>query len=89
MIGAIVFVISFVLFLLISLVTQLPPGSKIIEEYIPSIMMTEYVGLAEGIINGVIYGVIIWIIITMAKMVYDRMQGSKEMVVKLETKEAK
>ena len=89
MIGAIVFVISFVLFLLISLVTPLPPGSTIIEQYIPDILMTDYAGLAEGIINGVIYGVIIWIIFTIGKMVYDKMQGPKEMVVKVETKEGK
>ena len=85
MIGAIVFVISFVLFLLISLVTPLPPGSTIIEQYIPDIMQTDYAALAEGIINGMIYGVIIWVIFTVAKMLYDRMKGPKEVVVKVET----
>ena len=83
MIGAVVFVISFVLFLLISLVTALPPGSMIIEQFIPDIMGTGYEGLAMGIINGVIYGVIIWLIFTVAKMLYDRMQGPKEVTVKI------
>ncbi|UCC58123.1 MAG: hypothetical protein JSW14_07165 [Candidatus Bathyarchaeum sp.] len=84
MIGALVFVIGFVLFLVISLVTTLPPGSMIIEQFIPDIMETGYEGLAMGIINGVIYGVIIWFIFTIAKMLYDRMQGPKEVVVKVE-----
>ncbi len=87
MIGAVVFIISFVLFLLISLVAPLPPGSTIIEQFIPDIMGTNYEGLATGIINGVIYGVIIWFIFTIAKMLYDRMQGPKEVVVKVENKE--
>ena len=87
MIGAIVFVIAFVLFLLISLVAPMPPGSTIIEQYIPDIMETGYEGLAMGIINGVIFGVIIWFIFTIAKMIYDRLQGPKEVVVKLEQKD--
>lgn len=84
MIGAVVFVIFFVLFLAISLVTPLPPGSSIIEALVPDLMGTGYEGLVEGIINGVIYGVIIWFIFTIAKMLYDRMQGPKEVVVKVE-----
>ena len=84
MIGAVVFVIVFVLFLLISLAgISLPLGDWIIQEYIPDIMQTDYAALAEGIINGVIYGVIIWIIFTIAKMLYDRMQGPKEVMVKI------
>jgi formate/nitrite transporter FocA (FNT family) len=89
MIGAIVFVISFVLFLLISLATPLAPGAWIIEQYIPDITQTGYAALAEGIINGVIYGIIIWIIFSIAKMLYDRIQGPKEVVVKVETKDEK
>jgi len=87
MIGAVVFVIAFVLFLLISFVAPLPPGAWIIEQYIPDIMKTDYEGLAMGIINGVIYGVIIWFIFTIAKMLYDRMRGPKEIVVKVDKKE--
>ena len=88
-IGAIVFVIAFVLFLLISFVTPLPPGSMIVEQYIPDIMKTNYEGLATGIINGVIYGVIIWFVYSIAKLLYDRMQGPKEVIVKVETKNEK
>ena len=54
MIGAVVFVIAFVLFLLISFVISLPPGLWIVEEYIPDIMQTDYESLAIGIINGMI-----------------------------------
>jgi len=61
-----------------------PPGSWIIEHYIPEITQTGYENLAAGIINGVIYGVIIWFIFTIAKMLYDRMHGPKEVVVKVE-----
>lgn len=86
MIGAVVFVIAFVLFLLISLVTPLPPGSMVIEQYISDLMGTGSEDLVAGIINGVIYGVIIWFVFSIAKMVYDRMQGPKEVVVKVETK---
>ena len=89
MIGAVIFVISFVLFLLISMVTPLPPGSTIIEQFIPDLMQTDYVALAEGIINGVIYGVIIWFAFSIAMMVYEKMRGPKEVVVKVETKDTK
>jgi hypothetical protein len=88
MIGAVVFVISFVLFLLISLGVPLPPGESILNEVVPDIYDPAvdqlYQNLAEGIINGVIYGVIIWVIFTIAKMLYDRTQGPKEVVVKVE-----
>jgi hypothetical protein len=88
MIGAVVFVISFVLFLLISLVGGVPPGQTILNSLVPDIynpaVDTMYQNLAEGIINGVIYGVIIWVIFTIAKMLYDRTQGPKEVVVKVE-----
>ena len=84
MIGAVVFIIVFVLFLIISLVgVALPPADWIIQEYIADILQTDYAALAEGIINGVIYGVIVWVIFTIVKMLYDRMQGPKEIVVKV------
>ena len=84
MIGAVVFIIVFVLFLIISLVgIALPPADWIIQEYIADILQTDYAALAEGIINGVIYGVIVWVIFTIVKMLYDRMQGPKEIVVKV------
>jgi hypothetical protein len=89
MIGGVVFVIAFVLFLLISLAAPLVPGSMIVEEYIPDLMGTGSEGLVAGIINGVIYAIIIWIVFSVAKMLYDRMQGPKEVVVKVETKDEK
>ncbi len=88
MIGAVVFVIFFVLFLLISFAgIYLPPGHEILEAVVPEIFDADpiYGQLAEGIINGVIYGVIAWVIFTIIKMLYDRTQGPKEMVVKVET----
>jgi hypothetical protein len=88
-IGAVVFVIAFVLFLLISLAAPLVPGSMIVEEYIPDLIGTGSEGLVAGIINGVIFGIIIWLVFTIVKMVYDKMQGPKEVVVKVETKDEK
>ena len=87
MIGAVVFVIIFILFLLISLAgIALPPGNWIIQEYIPDLLQTDYATLAEGIINGVIFGVIVWVIFSIIKMVYDRMKRPRETVVKIERK---
>jgi predicted flap endonuclease-1-like 5' DNA nuclease len=84
-IGAVVFVIFFVLFLLIGLAgIPLPPADTIIQQYIPDITQTDYAALAEGIINGVIYGVIIWVIFSIAMMIYDKMRGPKETVVRVE-----
>jgi hypothetical protein len=85
MIGAVIFVIFFVLFLLLSLAgICLPPGSSILEAVVPEIYQTEYAQLAEGIINGVIYGVIIWFVFSIAMMIYEKMRGPKEVVVKVE-----
>ena len=89
MIGAVVFVIAFVLFLLISLgVPGIPPGHTILNSLVPDLydpaVDTMYQQLGEGIINGVIFGVIIWFAFTIAKMLYDRMHGPKEVVVKVE-----
>lgn len=84
MIGAVVFIIVFVIFLIFSLAgIALPPADWIIQEYIPDILNTDYTTLAEGIINGVIYGIIVWVIFSIIKMVYDRAQGPKETVVKV------
>jgi len=90
MIGAIIFVIVFVLFVLIGLAgIHLPLGDWIIQEYIPDIAQTDYASLAEGIINGVIYGIIIWFAFSIAMMIYKKMRVSKEVVVKVENKGSK
>jgi hypothetical protein len=87
MIGAIIFVIVFILFVLIGLAgIHLPIGDWIIQEYIPDIAQTDYATLAEGIINGVIYGIIIWVIFSIVMMIYEKMRGPKEVVVKVENK---
>ena len=73
MIGAVVFVIVFVLVLLVSMVPiVLPPGFGILDEFIPDIVNTEYYNLAAGIINGVFYGIIAWIAFSIAKYAYDK-----------------
>ncbi len=90
MIGAIIFVIVFVLFVLIGLAgIHLPIGDWIIQEYIPDITLTDYASLAEGIINGVIYGIIIWFAFSIVMMIYEKMRGPKEVVVKVENKTSK
>ncbi|MFC1488144.1 DUF4332 domain-containing protein [Thermoproteota archaeon] len=89
MIGAIIFVIVFVLFVLIGLAgISLPIGDWIIKEYIPDLLDPAveplYAQLAEGIINGVIYGIIIWLVFSIAMMIYEKIRGPKEVVVKVE-----
>ena len=66
MIGAVVFVIVFVLFTLISLVIDLPPGIWVHDWF--NIPASEYTSLINGIANGVIYGIIIWLVFSLAKM---------------------
>ena len=66
MIGIVVFVISFVLFTLISLAVDLPPGIYVHEWF--DIAASEYSSLINGIVNGVVYGVMIWLIFSLAKM---------------------
>lgn len=66
MIGAVVFVIVFVLFALISLVIDLPPGIWVHDWF--SIPASEYSSLIKGIVNGVIYGIIIWLGFSLTKM---------------------
>ena len=88
MIGAVIFIIVFVLFVLIGLAgISLPLGDWIIQEYIPDLLSTDYALLAEGIINGVIYGILVWVVFSIAKMIYEKLRGPKEMVVKVEPTE--
>ncbi len=90
MIGAIIFVIVFILFVLIGLAgIHLPIGDWIIQQYFPDLTQTDYASLAEGIINGVIYGIIVWIIFSLAMMIYEKMREPKEVVVKVESKSSK
>lgn len=70
MIGAVVFVVSFVLFTLISLAVDLPPGMWAHDWF--NIPASEYSSLINGIVNGVIYGVIIWVAFSLAKMAWER-----------------
>jgi hypothetical protein len=79
MIGATIFVIVFVLFVLIGLAgVCLPPGDWIIQEYIPDLLLTDYAQLAEGIINGVIYGIIVWFAFSIAMMIYEKFEDQKK-----------
>jgi hypothetical protein len=71
MIGAVVFLISFALFTLISRVVDFPPGIWIYK-WIPEIKQTEYAPWVNGIINGVVYSVIIWLAFSLTKMAWER-----------------
>ena len=66
MIGAVVFVICFALFTLISLVIDLPPGTYVHEWF--DIPTSDYSSLINGVVNGVIYGIIVWLVFSLAKM---------------------
>jgi len=66
MIGAVVFVICFVLFTLISLVIELPPGTYMHGWF--NIPESDYSPLINGVVNGVIYGIIVWLVFSLAKM---------------------
>ena len=66
MIGAVVFLIFFVLVTLISLVVPLPPGIYLREW--AGIPESDYSSLIDGIVNGVIYGVVVWVVFSLAKM---------------------
>jgi len=76
MIGAAVFVIFFVLFTLISLAVDLPPGIWLHDWF--NITETEYASLINGIVNGAVYGVIIWLAFSLAKMALGRRKESVE-----------
>jgi predicted flap endonuclease-1-like 5' DNA nuclease len=85
LIGAVIFLIVFVLFVLIGFAgIVLPPGDWIVQQYIPDLLQTDYAHIAEGIINGVIFGIIIWIAFSIAMMIYEKLRGPKEIKVKIE-----
>jgi len=83
MIGAVIFVIFFLLFLAITLeIPTLPPGSMIHE--ILEIPKTSYPVLGipawlliNAIVNGVVYGFVIWVIFSIAKSVTESKRESK------------
>jgi hypothetical protein len=66
MTGAVVFLIFFVLFTLISLVIGLPPGIYVHEWF--DIPTSDYSSIINGVINGVTYGIIVWLVFSLAKM---------------------
>jgi len=66
MIGAVVFIIVFVLGILISLVIDLPPGMYVHDWF--NISASEYSYLINAIVNGVIYGFIVWLIFSLTQL---------------------
>jgi hypothetical protein len=60
MIGAVIFLIFFILFTLLSLVMNIPPG--IYAHDLFNIPPSEYSSLINGIMNGVVYGFLIWLV---------------------------
>ena len=86
MIGAVVFVIVFVLFTLISLVIDLPPGIWV-HDWL-NIPASEYSSLINGVVNGVIYGVVIWLVFSLAKMGRKK-EPAKPSLLEVEPREPK
>jgi len=66
MVGAVVFLIFFVLVTLISLVVGLPPGMYVHEWF--GIPESDYSSVVNGVVNGVVYGVVVWLVFSLAKM---------------------
>ena len=85
MIGAIVFLIIFIFFLLLSLIgISTPPGEIVLTEIIPDILKTDYAQFAEGIINGVLFGLLIYILFIIVKMVSRENPSKKEVMAIVE-----
>ena len=80
MIGAVVFVIFFVVFTLVSLVIDLPPGMWVHDWF--DLPASEYSSLINGVVNGVVYGVIIWLVFSLTQI------GKKKEPAKAAKKEA-
>jgi hypothetical protein len=84
MIGAIIFVVFFLVFLAVTLgFPTLPPGSMIHE--LLGIPLTEYLILGipawlliNAIVNGVVYGFIIWLIFTIVNKIFFRPKTKPE-----------
>lgn len=79
MIGAVVFLVAFAFFVLISFAVGLPPGIWL-RDWL-NIPASEYSFLINGVVNGVVYGVIIWLVFSFGKMAFG---VKKEPVEELE-----
>ena len=62
---AVVFLIFFIVFTLLSLVMNIPPG--IYAHDLFNIPPSEYSSLINGIMNGVVYGALIWLVYSIIK----------------------
>lgn len=87
MIGAVIFVIIFLLMTLISIVAPggLPPAEIITKQFITAPVEPPYdvyIVYINGIVNGIIYGVIGWVIFSVVNMIIKR---PKKAEVKLAT----
>ena len=79
MIGAVVFLIIFVLFVLLSLIgISIPPANIITTQLMPEINQTQYAQFAEGVINGVIFGLVVWIIFSLIKGLLTKNKKTKK-----------
>lgn len=82
MIGAVIFVIFFLIFTLISVfVFELPPAAIILELFGITVTGIQYGDWIIGLINGVIYGLIIWLIYSLIRVV-TRREKVERVVVK-------
>lgn len=82
-IGAVVFVIGFILFTLISLAVDLPPGIYVHDWF--NIAESDYSSLIDAIVNGVVYGIIIWLVFSLAKMAWGRKKKPEKRPLREET----
>ncbi len=88
MIGAVIFLIFFVLVTVISLVVGLPPGIYV-HDWV-GIPESDYSSLINGIVNGIVYGVVAWVVFSLAKMGGKKKPAKRQLVEKvLEAKKPK
>jgi predicted flap endonuclease-1-like 5' DNA nuclease len=85
MIGVIVFIIIFVLFLLLPFAgISLPIGDFVVRSLFPDPAHTTSAALIEGSVNGLIYGFLVWLYFSIAWMLYNKMQKSKTVTAEVE-----
>ncbi len=82
MIGAVIFVIFFLIFTLISalIYTDLPPAAIILELFGITMTGIQYGDWIIGLINGVIYGFIIWLIYSIIRLATRREKPERVIV---------